>query len=216
MLREPVNIKLICFDLDGVLIGSTKELHFNALNKAIEKVVGKEHIISKEQNDSEYEGLSTRKKLQILKSYKGFTDEQCNLIEEKKQEITVSSLDYLSFDDYLNRRNMIITLREKGYDVVVCTNSIRSTTDFLLEKLRIKDVINDVYTNADVQHVKPHPQIYMTAMVDYNVKPKETLILEDSEVGLQAAKDSGAYVMKINSPDDVSVDKILFGIQCLG
>ena len=51
-------IKLILFDLDGVLI-DTKNIHFIALNKAL----GGEFAITEEEHLSHYDGLKTTQKL---------------------------------------------------------------------------------------------------------------------------------------------------------
>ena len=61
-------IKLVIFDLDGVLVDS-RELHFLSLNKALEQIDTK-YIISKEEHLSTYDGLSTTKKLNILSEKK--------------------------------------------------------------------------------------------------------------------------------------------------
>ena len=58
-------IKLIVFDLDGVLIDS-KELHYESLNLALLEI-DNQYIISEEEHIKKYDGLPTNKKLQILK-----------------------------------------------------------------------------------------------------------------------------------------------------
>lgn len=52
-----------------------------------------------------------------------------------------------------------------------------------------------IYAGVDVRHGKPSPEIYQKAMETLGVTPGETLIFEDSEVGIQAAKTAGAHVM---------------------
>ena len=59
-------IKLIIFDLDGVLVDA-RELHYNALNKALE-AIDKKYVIDREEHLSTYDGLSTKKKLNLLTS----------------------------------------------------------------------------------------------------------------------------------------------------
>ena len=44
---------------------------------------------------------------------------------------------------------------------------------------------------------KPNPEIYQTCMSNLKVKPEETLIFEDSEVGVAAAEKSGANIIRI-------------------
>ena len=55
-------VKLVIFDLDGVLIDS-KEYHFKALNLAL----GEEYKISREEHLSEYDGLPTLDKLKLAR-----------------------------------------------------------------------------------------------------------------------------------------------------
>ena len=60
-------IKLIIFDLDGVLLKS-KEIHFKAFNEALMKIgndinVGSQFCITWEEHLSIYDGLKTKKKL---------------------------------------------------------------------------------------------------------------------------------------------------------
>ena len=57
-------IKLIVFDLDGVLV-DTKNIHFNALNNALKKEKIK-YEISYDEHLKIFDGLTTKEKLQIL------------------------------------------------------------------------------------------------------------------------------------------------------
>ena len=57
-------IKLIIFDLDGVLVDA-RELHYDALNRALGSIDEK-YVISREEHLSTYDGLSTTKKLNML------------------------------------------------------------------------------------------------------------------------------------------------------
>ena len=51
-------IKLIIFDLDGVLVNA-RELHYNALNRALDRI-DKKYVIEREEHLSTYDGLSTK------------------------------------------------------------------------------------------------------------------------------------------------------------
>ena len=63
-------IKLIIFDLDGVLV-EAKNIHFDALNEALE-----EYAISWNEHLSIYDGLKTTQKLDMLTERKGLPKEQ--------------------------------------------------------------------------------------------------------------------------------------------
>ena len=58
-------VKLVIFDLDGVLIDS-KEYHFEALNLAL----GEEYKISRAEHITDYDGLPTMDKLKLLSERK--------------------------------------------------------------------------------------------------------------------------------------------------
>ena len=57
-------IKLIIFDLDGVLVDA-RELHYEALNKALLSLDAK-YVIKRDEHLSSYDGLPTTKKLEKL------------------------------------------------------------------------------------------------------------------------------------------------------
>ena len=65
-----------------------------------------------------------------------------------------------------------------------------------------------MFSNEDVEVGKPDPEMYFVAMNALDVAPGETLILEDNEHGIAAAMASGAHVMKIGVPSDVTYSAI--------
>ena len=58
--------------------------------------------------------------------------------------------------------------------------------------------------NKSVKNNKPHPEPYIKAMVLANSLPEETLIVEDSEVGLHAAMLTGAEIWKVKDSSEVT------------
>jgi beta-phosphoglucomutase-like phosphatase (HAD superfamily) len=64
-------IKLIIFDLDGVLV-EAKNIHYEALNDAL----GKEYAISWKEHLSTYDGLKTNQKLEMLSERRGLPIEE--------------------------------------------------------------------------------------------------------------------------------------------
>jgi HAD superfamily hydrolase (TIGR01509 family) len=47
-------------------------------------------------------------------------------------------------------------------------------------------------TQEDVINVKPDPEGFILAMKNFGIKSQDTIIFEDSLVGIEAAKKSGA------------------------
>lgn len=61
--------------------------------------------------------------------------------------------------------------------------------------------VNGILSGADVEHSKPAPDCFLEAMRREGCTPQETLIFEDSEIGLEAARRSGAsyFVVKLDT-----------------
>ena len=56
---------------------------------------------------------------------------------------------------------------------------------------------------------KPHPEMYWLAMSKLNCLPEETLIVEDSPVGILASQRSGARTMIVKNPEEVKVGLLI-------
>jgi HAD superfamily hydrolase (TIGR01509 family) len=210
-----MTIKLLAFDMDGVL-ADIKDIHFHALNTALEEI-DTDYVISYEDHLRLYDGKPTREKLKLLAEriphfgrYKG----DFAAIERRKQELTWEALGELETDE-----RMVEVLRELSCDKYVFTcvsNSVRTTIELVLQRLGIFHFFSDIISNGDVRHPKPHPEGYMRAMLNRGVAPKETLIIEDSPTGRQAAADSGAYLLGVQSPAEVTYNNISKRIADIG
>ena len=54
-----------------------------------------------------------------------------------------------------------------------------------------------ILTGEDVKEGKPNPEIYLTAMNVLGVKPNETIVFEDSNIGIEAAVKAGCNYIKV-------------------
>jgi len=205
-------IKLIIFDLDGVLV-ETKKIHYDSLNKALFDVDAK-YVISFEDHIAKYDGLSTHKKLNLLSRDKGLSEMNHDGIWIKKQLYTSLMLRELKPDVRLIE--VLKKLKEQSnYKIAVASNSIRESVKITLLRLGLLEYIDFYLSNEDVKHPKPHPEIYLRSMIDAWVTPKETLIVEDSIIGRNAANNSGAYLFGVNNPIDVTYESIMEHIDCI-
>lgn len=66
--------------------------------------------------------------------------------------------------------------------------------------LGIGDGFDGILSSDDVERSKPAPDCFLKAMRMVGVEPSETLIFEDSEIGLQAAEATGASFIKVSLP----------------
>jgi len=193
-------IKLILFDLDGVLV-EAKNIHYESFNRALGQ-----YAITWEEHLSVYDGLKTNQKLDILHERKGLPKESFKRIWEDKQKYTLESLHELNPSTQL--QVCMDLLISQGYKIGVCSNSIRKTVLTVLSKFNIIDKFDLILSNEDVKNSKPHPEIYWKAISEIGVLPEETLIVEDSPYGLLAASRSNSHILRVNTPKDVTFDNI--------
>jgi HAD superfamily hydrolase (TIGR01509 family) len=198
-------IKLAIFDLDGVL-ASLKEAHYLSLNQALE-IIDSKYIITQEEHTSTFDGLSTKKKLEMLVSRKNFPSNKINEVFENKQKFTKDAINKLLSHD-AKLISTLSSLKNDGIKLYVASNAIYDTVVSSLERLGILSLFDRIFSNENVSHQKPSPEIYLKCMVVAGVSPQETIIIEDSRHGREAASKSGAYVCGVDSPEDVTYSRI--------
>lgn len=201
-------IKAILFDMDGVLIDA-KDWHYEALNQAL-ALFGME--ISRFDHLVTYDGLPTKKKLEMLTAERALPKSLHHFINDMKQEFTFEHA-YAKCKPTFNHQYALATLKAKGYKMAVCSNSIRKTMAILLERAALISYFEFYLSNQDVVQAKPHPEIYSTAITRFGVNPNECLILEDNEHGIRAAKDSGAHLLVVQDVRDVNYENIIRRIK---
>ena len=197
------SIKGLIFDLDGVLV-DTKNIHFESLNHALINNGCKE--ISYKDHLNIYDGLPTKQKLQLL---------------HKKNLVSIDKFKAISVEKKLNTNKLLkkkIKFNNKIYNtffklsktfkICIATNAVRETLNLCLKNLRIKKFISFSYSNEDVKHNKPHPEVYLKCLINMGLKPSETLIFEDSHHGVMAAQDSGCLLYTVKNISDINYSNI--------
>ncbi len=197
-------IKLVVFDLDGVLVDA-REIHYEALNQALAEV-SEEYVINRQEHLSIYDGLSTTKKLNMLTENKGLPENLHDLVWRLKQEKTIEIIDNFTIDSRVC--GILKKLKKDGYTIACATNSIRKTAKLQLIRKGFFEHIDFLYSNQDVLKPKPSAEIYMRCMLRANVDPNETIIVEDSHHGRKAAINSGGHLCAVKNSSDVTYEKI--------
>ena len=197
-----MTIKAILFDMDGVLIDA-KEWHYEALNKALSHFG---FVINRDAHLTTYDGLPTKSKLQKLSEAQGLPEGLHEHINKLKQKYTIQ-YSYKYCKPTFNHRYALSSLSRR-FKIAVCSNSISKTINTLMDLSGLTEYIDLFVSNEDVKHPKPSPEMFLKAMSEFKVEPRECLIIEDNENGFKAANESGAFLMKVACPDDVQLQKI--------
>ena len=196
-------IKAIVFDMDGVLI-EAKDWHYEALNRAL-RLFGFE--ISRYDHLTTFDGLPTKRKLQILSAEHDLPAKLHDFINEMKQQYTMELVNALCKPRF-NHEYALSRLRARGYRLAVASNSIRSTIEVMMQRAALEQYLDFTISNQDVTKAKPDPEMYTLAITRFGLTPQEVLIVEDNENGVRAAIASGAHVLQVQDVDEVTYQNI--------
>lgn len=196
-------IKAILYDLDGVLVDAT-EWHYESLNIALKEIAG--FIIERSEHVSTFNGIPTKKKMEILNKQNRLPStlfqDVWNMKQEKTKEVIKK---YGSVD----QNKIRLHENTKHLKRACITNSIRETAKLMLEKTGQLEYMDFVISNEDIINPKPSPDGYNKAIGKLKLQPNECMIVEDSPKGIEAAKLSKANVYEVNGFYEVTLENIL-------
>ena len=188
--------KSIIFDFDGTL-ADCKELHQTAFRNAVQELCP-----GAEFNNEDIEGRPTREKIRILHTmgYE-FNGDKLNDI---KQAYTQEHLTkYVKYNEELC--NEILRLQNK-YKLCVASNATELFVYRSLEFIQLhrrgdgNQVFTKINTATDFP-AKPDPTTFFDCMRWTKTNADENIIFEDSVVGIQCAKATGATVIEVTDVD---------------
>lgn len=196
-------IKAILFDMDGVLIDA-KDWHYEALNKAL-GLFGIE--ISRYDHLHTFDGLPTKVKLQMLGEQYYLPGQLHGFVNRLKQQYTAQMI-HERCHPMFHHEYALSRLHQEGYKIAVCSNSIRSTIELMMDKAMLTAYLDLIVSNEDVRKAKPDPEMYQTAIAKLGLKPEECIVVEDNPNGIAAGRASGAAVLEVATVYDVNYENI--------
>lgn len=196
-------IKAILFDMDGVLIDA-REWHYEALNLALSPF-GLE--IDRDAHLATYDGLPTRTKLEMLTKSRALPRGLHSFVNGMKQRYTADMVRQRCHPVF-QHQYALAQLKATGYKLAVCSNSVRQSLELMMQRAGLDRFLDLMVSNEDVSRPKPDPEMYLSAMSRLGLSPEECLIVEDNEHGIRAARASGAHVLVVSNPADVTLERV--------
>ena len=178
--------KLILCDLDGTLFDTTK-VNFYSYKEALNEI----------NYDMDYDFFI---KECYGKHYKEFLPKMG--LNENEMEI-VHKIKKNTYNRHLNVAKInthlfnILESLKKEYHIALVTTASQKNSKEILDFFNKRELFELIIAAEDVENKKPNPEGFIKAMTYFNINPEDTLIFEDSDVGIEAAQRSGAYIMKI-------------------
>ena len=201
-------IEAVVFDMDGVLIDA-KEWHYEALNRALEYFG---YTISRADHLTTFDGLPTRKKLEMLSEERGLPRGLHGFLSDLKQQYTVDQV-HLKCKPMFVHEYALSNLKARGYKLGLGSNSIRSSVELMMSKSNLITYLDVMVSNEDVKKPKPYPDIYLKAAADLGIAPENCLVVEDNPNGIKAAEAAGCHLLVVQNVLDVQLDRLLQAIR---
>ena len=182
------NIKLILLDFDGTL-ADTRMANGRAYIQALSEVGIN---ISINEYTAKYFGMRCR---EFLRDVGIESDDVARKLRRRKVEIYPNYFDSVHLNVPLwEWCQMMRTMGAKVW--IVSTGHIDNITN-VMRHLNIINGVDGIISGDDVTLPKPNPECFLRAMEIEGATPRETIIFEDSAMGLEAAERSGAAYVKV-------------------
>lgn len=178
--------KLAMFDLDGTLY-DTRDVNYYSYKAALENF----------GIDLDYDYFS---RFCNGKHYKTFLPEIMKNTEYMEE---VHNLKKKFYAEYLDRARenthlfQIIQCIKNDYYIALVTTASRKNSEEILEYHNRLNEFDLIISQEDVKNKKPDPEGFLKAMAFFNIRKEDSLIYEDSDVGIEAAISSGATVFTV-------------------
>ena len=181
------NKKLALFDLDGTLF-DTREVNYLAYKEALQPY----HIILDEAYFKTR--CNGRHYTEFIPQIMGSTE----YLEEVHKAKKVAYARNLSAAKMNKHLFSIIRQLEAEYDCVIVTTASRKNVMDILSFFQVENLFECIITQEDISQPKPDPEGFLLAMKRFKASPQDTMIFEDSDVGIAAARATGATVIVVD------------------
>lgn len=189
-------IKACIFDLDGVIV-DTAHYHFLAW-KRLANELG--HDLTEQENER-LKGVSRMKSLEIILDLAGISLNEAHkeMLANKKNSWFVDYVERMLPEEiFPGVKHLIRELKSNGIKVGLASSSKNAKT--VIQLLQIQNEFDAIVDGTMITRTKPHPEIFLTTAEKLGVDPKDCIVFEDAEAGVEAALAAGMRCIGIGSP----------------
>ncbi len=174
------------FDFDGVLV-DTMPAHFESYREALA-----EAGVPLDRERFYYQaGMTGREQIRYFCEQAG-VEADADRIYARKNELAPRHAHRVT--SIPGNIELLRTLRAAGFRTAIASGSSRPSILPVMERFGIE--VDAVTSAEDVQRGKPHPDLFLKAAEKLGVAPENCTVIEDSDVGIQAAQAAGMSAMR--------------------
>ena len=212
------DIEACIFDLDGVIVDTAK-YHFLAWKKLANEL----GFDFTDADNEKLKGVSRVESLRLILHWGGVeadAEEQLRLADKKNTWYLEYIAQMTAAEILPGVRHFLDDLKAKNIKIGLGTAS--KNAHKILDMIGLDHVFETIIDGNLATQSKPHPQVFLMGAASMGVSPKNTIVFEDAEKGIEAALAGGFRAvgvgqvavlgkahLVISSFDDVSIEEIL-------
>ena len=142
---------------------------------------------------------------------------------ERKQAMVIELIEAGEFSAYPDALRFIIAVKDAGIRVAAASSSKNAglflrkirldtfaeehgiTSESLRPGLSLLEFFDADVSGRDFAKGKPHPEMFLTAAQELAIPPEQNFVIEDADVGVQAAKAGNMAALGLARADDADV-----------
>jgi beta-phosphoglucomutase family hydrolase len=184
--------KTILWDMDGV-ISDSYSLHFAAWQDTFAKR-------GIEFTKQDFTGLFGTRNDFIIGSIMGRELPEKDIkimVQEKEEAFRRKAIGRIK--PFPGVVRLLDALKKGNFGLGLVSSAPRENIDLALSQLDLTGVFNCIVSGQEVPESKPNPQIYLLAAERLQAIPNDCVVIEDSPLGVQAAKTAGMKCLAVTN-----------------
>lgn len=189
-VMSPPSFCAVIFDLDGVLADS--EPWWNQIDAAF---LAEHDVTYRGEHHEAVLGVSYPVAVEFYKNAYGLAASTEEMMR-RRGEIALEFFAH-KIDLFPSAKEVLEELQRMNLPLGLATSSVNASARPFLERQGLTRFFGVIVTGDEVEHGKPHPEIYLRAAEKLGVPPEDCLVVEDALSGITAAKAAGMRVAAI-------------------
>ncbi len=184
--------KTILWDMDGVIADSNL-FHFTAW----QKVLAKRGVKFTEEDFTKLFGARNDFIIRIALGEE-FREEDVETIAQEKETLfqTKARGNIKPFHGVVKLLN---TIKKGNFKLGLVSSAPKENIDLVSSELNLEGFFDCIVSGREVVESKPSPQIFLLAAKKLEAEPKDCIVIEDSPLGVKAAKAAGMRCLAVTN-----------------
>jgi len=199
-----MEIKVVIFDLDGVLT-NTSEYHYRGWKRLADEL----GVPFDRKRNEALRGVSRRRSLELMLDGHPATEGQMLEWMARKNDYYVELIQQMTPADILSGA-LELLMEVRQTDIKIGIGSASKNTHTVLDRLHLTNCIDAISDGHSVERHKPAPDLFLHCAEQLSVDPNEAIVVEDAASGVEAALAGDFWVIGLGPEERVGAAHVVY------